>query len=415
MREYLLRAIASGTLAILLAACNEQPASQANRSTVKPEISAVTLHPQSVAITAELPGRISANLVAEVRPQVGGIIRNRNFKEGSEVTAGDVLYEIDPASYQASYDSAAAALQKAQGAIPNAQARLDRYKGLSAQNAVSQQNADDAQATLVQAQADVASAKAALETARINLDYTKIRAPISGRVDASTVTVGALVTAEQTTALTTIRQLDPINVDVTQSSTNLLKFRRAVEEGRLKTSGNNVSVHLTLEDGSQYEQTGKLEFAEAAVAETVGTISVRVIFPNPTRVLLPGMYVRATIQEGVAENSFLVPQRAVFRNSKGEPTAFFVNTDGKIQQRGLTIQRSIGNSWLVAEGVNEGDRVVVEGSQRVRNGQEVNVASVTVDDATGNLEQASAANTSTSEQQNKAGSADKSAVTGSTN
>ena len=415
MREYPLRAIASGILAILLAGCNDQQASQTNRPTAKPEVSAVTLHPQSVAITAELPGRISANLVAEVRPQVGGIIRNRNFKEGSEVKAGDVLYEIDPASYQASYDSAVAALQKAQGAIPNAQARLDRYKGLSAQNAVSQQNTDDAQATLVQAQADVASAKAALETARINLDYTKIRAPISGRVDASTVTVGALVTAEQTTALTTIRQLDPINVDVTQSSTNLLKFRRAVEEGRLKTSGNNVSVHLTLEDGGQYEQTGKLEFAEAAVAETVGTISVRAIFPNSARVLLPGMYVRATIQEGIAENSFLVPQRAVFRNSKGEPTAFFVNTDGKIQQRGLTIQRSIGNSWLVAEGVTEGDRVVVEGSQRVRDGQDVNVASVTVDDATGNLEQASAANTSTSEQQNKAGSADNSAVTGSTN
>ncbi|TIX87611.1 efflux RND transporter periplasmic adaptor subunit [Rhizobium sp. P44RR-XXIV] len=415
MREYLLRAIASGTLAIVLAGCNEQPAQQANRAAAKPEISAVTLRPQSVAITAELPGRISANLVAEVRPQVGGIIRNRNFKEGSEVKAGDVLYEVDPASYQASYDSAAAALQRAQGAIPNAQARLDRYKGLSAQSAVSQQNTDDAQATLVQAQADVASAKAALETARINLDYTKIRAPISGRVDASTVTVGALVTAEQTTALTTIRQLDPINVDVTQSSTNLLKFRRAVEEGRLKTSGDNVSVHLTLEDGSQYQQTGRLEFSEVAVAETVGTINVRAIFPNPGRVLLPGMYVRATIQEGVAENSFLVPQRAVFRNSKGEPTAFFVNTDGKIQQRALTIQRSIGNSWLVAEGIAEGDRVVVEGSQRVRDGQEVNVASVTVDDATGNLEQLAAASTPASGQQNKADVADRTAVTGSTN
>lgn len=415
MREYLLRAMVSGILAILLAGCNDQQASQANRPVAKPEISAVTLRPQSVAITADLPGRISANLIAEVRPQVGGIIRNRNFREGSEVKAGDVLYEIDPATYQAAYDSAVATLQRAQGAIPNAQARLDRYKGLSAQSAVSQQNTDDAQATLVQAQADVASAKAALETARINLDYTKIRAPISGRVDASTVTAGALATAGQTTALTTIRQLDPINVDVTQSSANLLKFRRAVEDGRLKASGNNVSVHLTLEDGSQYRQTGKLEFAEAAVAETVGTISVRATFSNPDRVLLPGMYVRATIEEGVAENSFLVPQRAVFRNSKGEPTAFFVNTDGKIQQRALTIQRNVGNSWLVAEGVEEGDRVVVEGSQRVRDGQEVNVASVTVDDATGNLEQVSAANTSNSEQQSKADGTDKSAVTGSTN
>ncbi|GES51539.1 membrane fusion protein (multidrug efflux system) [Rhizobium sp. ERR 1071] len=375
----------------------------------------MTLHPQSVAITADLPGRISANLVAEVRPQVGGIIRSRNFKEGSEVKEGDVLYEIDPSSYQASYDSAVAALQKAEGAVPNAQAKLDRYAGLSAQSAVSQQNFDDAKSTLVQAQADVASAKAALETARINLDYTKIRAPISGRVDASTVTVGALVTAEQTTALTTIRQLDPINVDVTQSSTNLLRFRRAVEEGRLKTSGENVSVRLTLEDGTQYKESGTLEFAEAAVAETVGTLNVRASFPNPERVLLPGMYVRATIQEGVAESSFLVPQRAVTRNTKGEPIAFFVSADGKIQQRVLTVQRSIGNSWLVGKGVEEGDRVVVEGIQRVRDGQEVNVALVTVDDASGNLEQASAAGTAQAGQQAKADGADKSTVTGSTN
>ena len=415
MKRHLMRAVVLGFVVTLLAGCNQQPAAQNGGRTVKSEVSAMTLHPQSVAITADLPGRISANLVAEVRPQVGGIIRSRNFKEGSEVREGDVLYEIDPSSYQASYDSAVAALQKAEGAVPNAQAKLDRYAGLSAQSAVSQQNFDDAKSTLVQAQADVASAKAALETARINLDYTKIRAPISGRVDASTVTVGALVTAEQTTALTTIRQLDPINVDVTQSSTNLLKFRRAVEEGRLKTSGGNVSVRLTLEDGTQYKEAGTLEFAEAAVAETVGTLNVRASFPNPERVLLPGMYVRATIQEGVAENSFLVPQRAVTRNTKGEPIAFFVSADGKIQQRVLTVQRSIGNSWLVGKGVEEGDRVVVEGIQRVRDGQEVNVALVTVDDASGNLEQASAAGTSQSGQQSKADGTDKGAVTGSTN
>ncbi|MCZ3374678.1 MULTISPECIES: efflux RND transporter periplasmic adaptor subunit [Rhizobium] len=415
MKRHLTRTVASGIVVILLAGCSQQPAAQNSGRTVKSEVSAMTLHPQSVAITADLPGRISANLVAEVRPQVGGIIRSRNFKEGSEVKEGDVLYEIDPSSYQASYDSAVAALQKAEGAVPNAQAKLDRYAGLSAQSAVSQQNFDDAKSTLVQAQADVASAKAALETARINLDYTKIRAPISGRVDASTVTVGALVTAEQTTALTTIRQLDPINVDVTQSSTNLLRFRRAVEEGRLKTSGENVSVRLTLEDGTQYKESGTLEFAEAAVAETVGTLNVRASFPNPERVLLPGMYVRATIQEGVAENSFLVPQRAVTRNTKGEPIAFFVSADGKIQQRVLTVQRSIGNSWLVGKGVEEGDRVVVEGIQRVRDGQEVNVALVTVDDASGNLEQASAAGTAQAGQQAKADGADKSTVTGSTN
>ncbi|OCJ08706.1 efflux transporter periplasmic adaptor subunit [Agrobacterium sp. B131/95] len=382
--------VAGAAATMLLAGCNEQKAAQGSAPAIKTEVSAMTLHPQSVAITAELPGRTSAYLIAEVRPQVGGIIRSRNFKEGSEVTAGDVLYEIDPASYQASYDSAVAALQKAQGAVPSAQSKVDRYKSLTAQDAVSKQNLDDALSTLAQANADVASAKAALETARINLDYTKMRAPIGGRVDASAVTVGALVTADQTTALTTIRQLDPINVDVTQSSTNLLEFRRAIADGRLKTSGDNVSVHLTLEDGSQYKETGKLEFAEAAVAETVGTITVRAVFPNPDRILLPGMYVRATIQEGVAENSFLLPQRAVTRNTKGEPIAMFVTAENKVQQRVLKVQRSIGNSWLVNEGMTDGDRVIVEGGQRVRDGQDVNATAVTIDDATGEVKQAAA-------------------------
>lgn len=382
--------IAGLVAAVMLAGCNQQNTAQNNAPAVKTEVSAMALHPQSVAITAELPGRTSAYLVAEVRPQVGGIIRSRNFKEGSEVKEGDVLYEIDPASYQASYDSAVAALQKAEGALPSAQSKVDRYKSLTAQDAVSKQNLDDAVSTLAQANADIASAKAALETARINLNYTKMRAPIAGRVDASAVTVGALVTADQTTALTTIRQLDPINVDVTQSSTNLLEFRRAIAEGRLKTSGDNVSVHLTLEDNSQYKETGKLEFAEAAVAETVGTITVRAVFPNPDRVLLPGMYVRATLQEGIAENSFLVPQRAVTRNTKGEPIAMFVTADNKVQQRVLKVQRSIGNSWLVSEDIKDGERVIVEGSQRVRDGQEVNVSPVTIDDATGEVKQATA-------------------------
>ncbi|WP_246781173.1 efflux RND transporter periplasmic adaptor subunit [Rhizobium sp. BK602] len=369
--------------------CSEQSSTPSQASTVKTEISAMTLHPQSVAITAEVPGRTAASLVAEVRPQVGGIIRSRNFKEGSEVKAGDVLYEIDPSSYQASYDSAVATLQKAEGAVPSAQSKVARYKGLTAQDAVSKQDLDDALSTLAQANADVASAKASLETARINLDYTKIRAPISGRIDASSVTVGALVTAEQTTALATINLLDPINVDVTQSSTNLLALRRAIAEGRLKTSGENISINLKLEDGSQYSKPGSFEFLEASVSETVGTVTARAVFPNPDRLLLPGMYVRATIQEGVAENSFLVPQRAVTRNTKGEPTAFFVNADGKVQQRVLKVQRSIGNSWLVNEGMTDGDRVIVEGLQRVRDGQEVKVDDVKVNDATGELSQVS--------------------------
>jgi membrane fusion protein, multidrug efflux system len=400
-------------IAVTLTACNGQKSAQATAPAVKQEVSAVALRRQNVAITAELPGRTSAYLTAEVRPQVGGIIRSRNFREGSEVAKGDVLYEIDPAPYQAAYDSAQAALQRAKGAVPSAQAKLDRYTGLSAQSAVSQQNYDDSRAALVQAQADVASATAALDAARINLGFTKILAPIAGRVDASTVTVGALVTANQTTPLTTIREFDPINVDVTQSSANLLKFRRAVEEGRLRIVGDNVSVHLTLEDGSSYNQTGKLQFSEAAVAQTVGTITVRIVFPNPDRILLPGMYVRASIEEGVADDSFLVPQRAVTRNTKGEPTAKFVTIDGKVQERVLSVQRSIGNSWLVNEGLKDGDQVIVEGAQRVRDGQDVKVSLVTVDDSTGVMKQASQ-DDSKRAQQAKFDEADKSATTGAT-
>jgi len=374
--------------ALVLAGCSDSKNDAATAPAVKPEVSVVALHPKSVAITAQLPGRTAASLVAEVRPQVGGIIRSRNFKEGTEVKEGDVLYEIDPASFQASYNSAVAALQKAQGALPSAQAKVDRYKNLTAQNAVSAQDLDDAQSTLAQAQADIASAKAALETARINLDYTKIRAPISGRVDASSITVGALVTAEQTTALTTVRLLDPINVNVnvTQSSTNLLKFRSAVEQGKLKISGDNVTAKLTLEDGSTYKQNGKLEFAEASVDESVGTFTVRAEFPNPDRTLLPGMYVRATVEEGVAEKSFLVAQRAVARNTKGEATAKFVTPEGKVEERVLDVQRSIGNSWLVSSGINDGDRVIVEGSQRVKAGQDVTATVVTINDATGEMQ-----------------------------
>ncbi len=379
-------------LTLALASCNEQaPQQQKAAADAKPQVSAVTLRPQSVTITAEVPGRTAASLIAEVRPQVGGIIRARNFKEGSEVNAGDVLYEIEPSPYQAAFDSSVAALQKAEGAVPSAQAKVDRYQGLTSQAAVSKQDLDDARSTLAQALADVASARAALETARINLGYTKIRAPIGGRIDASAVTVGALVTAEQTTALATINQLDPINVDVTQSSTNLLALRKSIAEGRIKTTGDNVSVNVKLEDGSKYDKPGKFEFLESSVSQTLGTVTARATFPNPDRLLLPGMYVRATIEEGVAPNSFLVPQRAVTRDTKGDPTAMFVSTDGKVQRRTLSVQRSIGNSWLVAGGINDGDRVIVEGIQRVRDGQDVKVDDVTLDDATGEIKQADAA------------------------
>lgn len=371
----------------LVSACSDQKdvGASAPAGAIKTRVSVVTLHPQSVTITAELPGRTTASLVAEVRPQVGGIIQKRLFQEGSEVKEGAALYQIDPASYRASYDSAVASLQKAEAAVPSAQAKVERYQGLIKQNAISKQDLDDAVASLAQARADVASAKASVETARINLNYTTITAPISGRVDKSALTPGALVTASQTTALTTIRTLDPINVDVTQSSTNLLNLREAIKAGRIRISGKNVSVRLKLENGTIYPLAGKLEFSESAVSETTGTYSVRAEFPNPDRLLLPGMYVRALVQEGVAPNSFLVPQRAVTRNTKGEPTALFVSREGKVDERVFGIGQSVGNNWLVNTGVADGDRIVVEGSLLVRGGQEVDAVEVVIDDTTGEV------------------------------
>lgn len=374
-------------IGMALAGCNSEKAA-APPPQQQAQVSVVLLRPQSVAISAELPGRVSASLVAEVRPQVGGLIKSRLFREGSEVKAGDLLYEIDPAPYQAALDSAVAALARAEAAVPSAQAKVDRYRDLIRQNAISKQDNDDANAALAQAQADVASAKASLETARINLGFTKVTAPIGGRVDRSTLTPGALVTASQTTALTTIRQLQPINVDVIQSSTNLLKFRSAVAEGRLRLTGPNVAVKLKLDTGSEYALSGKLEFAEANIDETTGTFTVRAEFPNPERLLLPGMFVRAVIQEGVAENSFLLPQRAVGRNTRGEATAKFVGADGKVEERVVPTSRSVGNNWLVERGVKDGERIIVEGGQLVRPGQAVTGNEVTIDEASGELKSA---------------------------
>jgi len=366
-----------------LAGCNnEQPAA---RQQPQAQVSVVVLHPQSVAVTAELPGRVSASLIAEVRPQVGGIIKSRVFREGSEVKAGELLYEIEPATYQAAFDSAVAVQQKAEAAAVNARLRADRYIELLQRNAASQQDTDDAKATLAQAVADVAAAKASVETARINLDFTKVTAPIGGRVDRSTLTAGALVTANQAAALTTIRQLEPINVDVVQSSINLLNFRQAVAEGRLKLVGNNVAVRLKLDTGLEYKLPGRIEFADTSIDVTTGTFGVRAEFPNPDRLLLPGMFVRAVIEEGIAQNSFLLPQRAVSRNPKGEATAKFVDSDGKVEERVFVTERNIGNNWLVNQDVKNGDRIIVEGGQLVRPGQTVTATEVTIDEATGEI------------------------------
>jgi membrane fusion protein (multidrug efflux system) len=369
----------------LLVGCDNKGGSAPPAGAMRAEVSVVTLHPQSVVITTELPGRTSASLTAEVRPQVGGLIKSRLFKEGSEVKAGDPLYQIDPATYRASYDSAVASLQKAEASVPSAEAKAERYQNLSKQNAVSKQDLDDANASLAQAKADVASAKANVESARINLDFTTITAPIGGRIDKSSLTEGALVTANQSTLLTTIRTIDPINVDVTESSTNLLAWRQAVREGRLKFNGPDVSVKLKLDDGALYSLPGKFLFAESNVSETTGTFTLRAEFPNPDRLLLPGMYVRAIIQEGVAENSFVVPQRAVTRDTKGDAVALFVGKDDKVEQRAVSIDRNVGNNWLVRSGINDGDRVIVEGSQTARVGQAVNATEVSIDENTGEV------------------------------
>jgi len=389
-RAALVLALAGG---LLLSGCGRQsgPAAAPSRmGAAVPEVSVVVLHPSSVAITSELPARVTAYLTAEVRPQVNGIIKERQFTEGAEIASGDVLYQIDPATYQATFDSATAALQKAEASVPSAQAKADRYKGLVNEKAVSQQDVDDATATLAQLKASVAAAKADLETARINLAYTKVKAPISGRIGKSAVSVGALVTANQGDALSTIRALDPIYVDIAQSSANLLKLRRAFAEGRLATRGAGIPVRLILEDGAIYPFEGKLGFAEVKVDEGTGTFTLRAEFKNPDRLLLPGMYVRAVIEEGVSSGAFLVPQRGVSRNIRGEATGLFVAADDKVEERVLTIRRGIGNDWLVETGVAEGDRLIVEGTMKARRGQPVNPTEVTIDQTSGEVKRADA-------------------------
>lgn len=339
-----------------------------------PEVATVMVQPQRLVLTTELPGRTSAYLVAEIRPQVNGIIQKRLFKEGSDVKAGQVLYQIDPAPFQAALDSAKAALAKSEANLTVVRLKAERYRGLLAEKAVSQQDYDDREAALKQAEADIEYGKAAVETARINLAYTRVTAPISGRIGRSSVTDGALVTAYQALALATIQQLDPIYVDVPQSTSELLRLKRRLAEGSLNQNGTNQSkVKLLLEDGATYPQEGTLQFRDVTVDPTTGSVVLRVVVPNPEGVLLPGMFVRAIVKEGINERAILVPQQAVSRDPKGNPLALIVDAEGKIQQRRLTLDRSIGDKWLVSSGLESGDRVVVEGMQKVRPGASVKV------------------------------------------
>ncbi|HVO12244.1 MAG TPA: efflux RND transporter periplasmic adaptor subunit [Vicinamibacteria bacterium] len=336
------------------------------------EVGVETIHASRVVLTTELPGRTAAYLVAEVRPQVNGIIQKRLFQEGSEVAADSLLYQIDPAPYQAAYDQAKAALAVADANLPATRLRAERLKGLVEIHAVGQQDYDDAAAALLRAQASVDSARAAVESARINLSYTPLRAPISGRIGKSSVTVGALVTAYQPTPLAVIQKLDPIYVDVTQASADVLRLRRNLESGRLRHGGETESrVSLLLEDGTPYPREGRLQFRDVTVDPTTGSVVLRMVFPNPDATLLPGMYVRAVVEEGVNEKAVLAPQQGITRDLKGSAVALVVGTDGKVQQRLLTVDRAIGDRWLVTDGLGEGDRVIVEGLLKIRPGMPV--------------------------------------------
>ncbi|MGJ7567756.1 efflux RND transporter periplasmic adaptor subunit [Variovorax sp. GB1R11] len=338
-----------------------------------PQVSVVTLQPENQPVTTELSGRTRARLSAEIRPQVGGIVQQRLFEEGALVKAGQVLYQLDPASYQAAHASTQASVAKAEATLNSARTAARRNAELVKIDAVSQQTNDDSQATLQQAQADLGVARAALDTARINLGFTRITAPIAGRIEASTVTPGALVTAGQTTALTTVQQLDPINVDVTQSTTDLLRLQRELASGALKSSANKgeASVRLMLEDGTAYAHAGRLQFSSVTVNEGTGAVTLRILVPNPERTLLPGMYVRAVLEEGVAEQALLVPQQGVTRTASGDASALVVTADNKVEKRALKVSRAVGSRWQVTEGLKAGERVIVEGSTKVRVGDTV--------------------------------------------
>jgi len=330
-----------------------------------PQVSVITVETQKVVLTTELPGRTAPFRIAQIRPQVSGLLLKRLFEEGSDVKASQVLYQIDPAPFQAALDNAKAALGRAEANLNATRLRAERYKDLLEDKAVSQQNYDDAVAALTQVEADIAYYKASLKTARINLEYTRITAPISGRIGRSNVTDGAIVTAYQPMALATIQQLDPIYVDVPQSTTELLRLRG----GELNHEGADQNkVTLMLEDGTVYPQKGILQFSDVTVDPTTGSVILRVVFPNPKGVLLPGMFVRAEITEGINEQALLIPQQGVSRDSKGKPFALVVDAESKASFRPLSLDRAIGDKWVVSSGLAPGDQVIVEGLVMLRPG-----------------------------------------------
>ena len=368
----LTRAVLCMLLSLMLLAC-EEGGKGAPGSSGPREVVIIKLEPRREVYTTALAGRIASFQVAEVRPQVGGILQQRLFTEGADVKAGQALYQIDPATYEAALDSAQAALMKAEANVTPARLKAERFRELLAIKAVSKQEYDDAQAAFKQAEADVAVNRAAVKTARINLEYTKVRSPISGRIGKSAFTPGALVTANQAQALTSVRQLDPVYVDITQSSQDLLRLRAQFTNGELRSAAEEAPVRLKLENGAMYPHEGRLQFTDVSVDESTGMVSLRALFPNPEHILLPGMYVRAVIAEGVDENALLVPQRALRRDPKGQASVLLVDGGGKVDGRHGDVGRTVGDSWQVLSGLKPGDRVIVEGGQNVRPGMSVKI------------------------------------------
>ncbi|WP_415764038.1 efflux RND transporter periplasmic adaptor subunit [Paraburkholderia sp. J10-1] len=362
-----------GVCLIFVSACSRHDGPPPGMQTA--EVGVLTIAPQRVVMTAELSGRLSALKVSDVRPQIGGIVQKRLFVEGADVKAGQVLYQIDPASYQASYDQARGTLAKARATLASAKTKADRYADLVKIKAVSQQDYDDAVAAVREDEADVIADEASLESARVNLDRTRITAPISGRIGASSVTEGALVTSEQTTALATIQAFDQMYLDVTRSSSEWLALRKALASGKLKRAGENgAEVSLQLEDGTPYAHPGTLQFSGITVDATTGSVTLRTIFPNPERELLPGMFVRAKLGEGENDSAILVPQIAVTRGSDGQASVYVVDASSKVQKANVKADTAYGDQWIVSDGLHTGDRVVVSGLQGVRVGAAVKVA-----------------------------------------
>jgi membrane fusion protein (multidrug efflux system) len=354
---------------VLLCGCSKKDDKSQAPPSRPVEVGVVTIQPQAVTLKKELPGRTSALRVAEVRARVNGIVLKRLFEEGSDVKANQALFKIDPAPYSAALDSAHAQVARAEATVTASKSLAERYQKLIETNAVSKQELDDAVAKLKTAEADLAAARAAVKRAAIDVGYTTVTAPLAGRIGRAEVTEGAYVQASTATLLATIQQIDQVYVDLTWSNAEVMRMRRAIETGEMKSADKNVV--LVLDDGREYSEPGTLQFADVTVDATTGSISLRAVFPNPKRELLPGMFVRARIDEGTQQNALLVPQRAVQRDQAGRPVALVVTAANKVERRQLAADREVGDAWLVTSGINPGDKVIVEGLQKVRPGGDV--------------------------------------------